>query len=67
VLRGMVKLLTGINNDQVLNLRIPNAVPFIFEFDQDMKMLRNYYLNDENVSVVDSLIEESKETLFMKH
>jgi 2,3-bisphosphoglycerate-dependent phosphoglycerate mutase len=33
VLRGMVKLLTGIDNKQVLDLRIPNAVPFIFEFD----------------------------------
>ena len=33
VLRGMVKYLTGIDNEQVLSLRIPNAAPFIFEFD----------------------------------
>ena len=63
----MVKLLTGINNEQVLNLRIPNAVPFILEFDENMQVLRNYYLDDENVSVVQSLKEESKETQFMKH
>lgn len=58
----MVKLLTGIDNKQVLDLRIPNASPFIFEFDQNMKVLRNYYLDNEDVSVVDSLKEESKET-----
>ena len=62
-----MKLLTGIDNEQVLNLRIPNAVPFIFEFDENMQVLRNYYLDDESVSVVESLKEESKETQFMKH
>jgi len=62
----MVKLLTGINNEQVLDLRIPNAIPFIFEFDQNMKVLRNYYLGDEDTSIIDSLVEESKETQFMK-
>ena len=66
VLRGMVKHLTGIDNQEVLGLRIPNAAPFIFEFDENMKMLRNYYLDNEDVSVIDSLKEESKETQFMK-
>jgi hypothetical protein len=49
-----------------LGLRIPNAVPFIFEFDENMEVLRNYYLENEDVSVIDSLLEESKETRFMK-
>lgn len=66
VLRGMVKYLTGIDNEQVLSLRIPNAAPFIFEFDQNMKVLRNYYLDNEDVSVIDSIKVESKETAFMK-
>jgi 2,3-bisphosphoglycerate-dependent phosphoglycerate mutase len=61
VLRGMVKYLTGIDNEQVLSLRIPNAAPFIFEFDSNMKMLRNYYLDNEDVSVVDSVKKESKD------
>ena len=65
VLRGMVQYLTGISNEEVLNLRIPNAVPFIFEFDENMKPIRNYYLGDENTPVFSSKIKESKEVRFM--
>lgn len=36
VLRGMVQTLTGIDNTEVLSLRIPNAAPFVFEFDENM-------------------------------
>jgi len=65
VCRGLVKVLTGINNEQVLGLRIPNAAPFCFEFDENMKPLRNYYVDNEEVEVVDSGKIETKETLFM--
>ena len=64
VLRGMVQTLTGIDNTEVLSLRIPNAAPFVFEFDENMEPIRNYYLGEsENVSVTDSTKEESKETV----
>ena len=36
VLRGMVQTLTGIDNKAILDLRIPNAAPFVFEFDENM-------------------------------
>ena len=65
VLRGMVQTLTGIDNTQILDLRIPNAAPFVFEFDKNFKPIKNYYIEDENTCVVDSLLEESKETQFM--
>ena len=65
VCRGLVKVLTGIDNEAVLGLRIPNAAPFVFEFDRNMKPLRNYYVDNEEVEVVDSNKIESKETLFM--
>lgn len=63
--RGLVKVLTGIDNETVMGLRIPNAAPFAFEFDQNMKPLRNYYVDDEDVEVVESRKIETKETLFM--
>ena len=66
VLRGMVKYLTGIPNDRLLDLRIPNAAPFIFEFDKDISPLKNYYLGDSTTSVVDAYKPESKETIFQK-
>lgn len=65
VCRGLVKVLTGIDNEALLGLRIPNAAPFVFEFDRNMKPLRNYYADNEEVEVVDSNKIESKETLFM--
>ena len=63
--RGLVKVLTGIDNEALLGLRIPNAAPFVFEFDSNMKPLRNYYVDNEEVEVVDSNKIETKETLFM--
>lgn len=64
VLRGMVKYLTGISNERILDLRIPNAAPFVFEFDKDISPIKNYYLDDTSTEVVDSNKQESKETIF---
>jgi bisphosphoglycerate-dependent phosphoglycerate mutase len=33
VLRGMVQFLSGMDNEKVLSLRLPNAAPFVYEFD----------------------------------
>lgn len=54
VLRGMVQCLTGIDNEQILSLRIPNAKPFVFEFDKDFNPTKDYYVDDELVSIVNS-------------
>ena len=60
------KYLTGISNDRLLDLRIPNAAPFIFEFDKDISPIKNYYLDDSTTEVVDAYKPESKETIFQK-
>ena len=65
VLRGMVQNLTGISNEEVLHLRIPNAVPFIFEFNEKMEPIKNYYITDMDTPVTKSKIKESKEIRFM--
>lgn len=54
VCRGLIKCLTGIDNEAVKGLRIPNAAPFIFEFDSNMQPIRNYYADNEDVEVVES-------------
>jgi 2,3-bisphosphoglycerate-dependent phosphoglycerate mutase len=62
----MVQNLTGIDNDAVMDLRIPNAAPFVFEFDQNLVPIRNYYLGEsEDVPVTASTKVESYETRFM--
>ena len=34
VLRGMVQTLSGMDNESMMTLRLPNAAPFVFEFDR---------------------------------
>jgi len=65
VCRGFVQALTDIDNEAVKGLRIPNAAPFTFEFNKDMKPIRNYYIDNEDTEIVESQKIETKETLFM--
>lgn len=46
-LRAVVKHLTGMSEKEILAYNIPTAVPLVFEFDQDLKPLKNYYLLDD--------------------
>jgi 2,3-bisphosphoglycerate-dependent phosphoglycerate mutase len=57
VLRGMVQTLSGMDNDSIMKLRLPNAAPFVFEFDLSKidddvdEALKNYYIEDEENAV----------------
>lgn len=46
-LRAVVKHLAGMSEAQILEYNIPTACPLVFEFDEQMKPLKNYYLIDE--------------------
>ena len=46
-LRAIVKYLAGMSEEEILAYNSPTACPLVFEFDQDMKPLKNYYLLDE--------------------
>ena len=46
-LRAIVKELAGMSTEEILAYNIPTACPLVFEFDQIMKPLTNYYLLDE--------------------
>ncbi len=45
-LRGLVKHLDGISDEEILNLNIPTGVPLVYELDDDLKPLKSYYLGD---------------------
>jgi 2,3-bisphosphoglycerate-dependent phosphoglycerate mutase len=47
-LRAVVKHLSGMSEDEILNYNIPCAVPLVYEFDQDLNPLKNYFLLDED-------------------
>ena len=43
-LRAIVKELTGMNEVDILAYNIPTACPLVFEFDENLTPLKNYYL-----------------------
>ena len=45
-LRGIVKELKGMGNDEIIKFNIPTAVPYIFEFDNQMKLQKDFFLGD---------------------
>lgn len=47
-LRAIVKHLSGMSEDEILKYNIPTAVPLVYEFDQDLNPLKNYYLLDDD-------------------
>ena len=46
-LRAIVKYLDGISDNDIVGLNIPTGIPLIYEFDDDMKVIKGYYLADE--------------------
>ncbi|MCX6252060.1 MAG: 2,3-diphosphoglycerate-dependent phosphoglycerate mutase [Bacteroidetes bacterium] len=55
-LRGIVKYLKKISNEDIIALNLPTGVPYVFEFDDDMNLLRDYFLGDPEV--IRKLMEE---------
>lgn len=45
-LRGIVKHLKNISDEDIPALNIPTATPYVFEFDDDLKLVKDYYLGD---------------------
>ena len=45
-LRGVVKHLKNISDADITGLNIPTAVPYVFEFDENLNLVKDYYLAD---------------------
>jgi 2,3-bisphosphoglycerate-dependent phosphoglycerate mutase len=43
-LRGLIKYLDQIPDEEIVGLEIPTGTPLIYELDMDMKPIRHYYL-----------------------
>ena len=46
-LRAIIKHLSGMSETEILEYSIPTACPLVYEFDHELKPLKNYYLLDE--------------------
>ena len=47
-LRGIVKELRSMTNDEIIKFNIPTAVPYIFQFDDAMKLQKEFFLGDQD-------------------
>lgn len=45
-LRGIIKLLKHISDDDIVHLNLPTAVPYVFEFDKHLHLEDDYFLGD---------------------
>ncbi len=46
-LRALVKYLDDISEEEILKLNIPTGIPLVYELDEDLKPIKNYYLGDQ--------------------
>lgn len=44
-LRGLVKYLDNVSDDDILSVEIPTGVPLVYELDGDLKPTKSYYLD----------------------
>ena len=45
-LRGIIKHLKHISDDEIVHLNLPTAVPYVFEFDDELNLTKDYFLGD---------------------
>ena len=46
-LRALVKHIDKISDDNIMELNIPTGIPLVYEFDDELNPLKNYYLGDQ--------------------
>jgi 2,3-bisphosphoglycerate-dependent phosphoglycerate mutase len=45
-LRALVMKLKNMSREEILEFNIPTGIPYVFEFDDDMNLVRDYFLGD---------------------
>lgn len=47
-LRALVKYFENLSDEEILGVNIPTASPLVYEFDDDFKFIKKYYLGDQD-------------------
>ena len=45
-LRGIIKYVRNIPDEDIVHLNLPTAVPYVLEFDDDLNLVKDYFLGD---------------------
>ncbi|MPM12797.1 2,3-bisphosphoglycerate-dependent phosphoglycerate mutase [bioreactor metagenome] len=61
-MRGIIKHLKGISDEDIVSLNLPTAVPYVFEFDDNMNLVKDYFLGDpeEIKKLMDAVANQAK-------
>jgi len=61
-LRALVKYLDNLSEAEIMELNIPTGVPLVYEFDEELKPIRHYYLGDpaEIAAAMDAVAKQGK-------
>ena len=61
-LRGIVMHLKNISEEDILRLNIPTGIPYVFEFDNDLNVIKDYFLGDPKVikQLMESVANQAK-------
>ena len=44
--RGLIKYFDKLSDEEVVNVDIPNAIPLVYEFNENFETIKRYYLGD---------------------
>jgi phosphoglycerate mutase, BPG-dependent, family 1 len=61
-LRAIVKILKNISNKDIIKLNIPTGVPYIFEFDKNIHLKKDYFLGNKK-EILNKIEDVSKQGL----
>ena len=61
-LRAIIKYLDNISNADIVNLNVPYCIPLVYEFDENLKPIKHYYLapNEEVKRVIEGIKNQTK-------
>ncbi|MCX6286992.1 MAG: 2,3-diphosphoglycerate-dependent phosphoglycerate mutase [Bacteroidetes bacterium] len=61
-LRGIVKYLKNISDQDIIGLNLPTGVPYVFEFDDNMNLQKDYFLGDPEIikKLMDEVANQGK-------
>ncbi|MBI5127205.1 2,3-bisphosphoglycerate-dependent phosphoglycerate mutase [Candidatus Roizmanbacteria bacterium] len=61
-LRAIIKYLDDISDADIVNLNVPYCIPLVYEFDENLKPIKHYYLADDQEvkQVIESIKNQTK-------
>jgi 2,3-bisphosphoglycerate-dependent phosphoglycerate mutase len=61
-LRAVIKHVKGISDADIVNLNLPTGIPYVFEFDDNLNFVKDYFLGDPEVikKLMDEVANQGK-------